>query len=213
MPYKLFSFFRSSASYRVRIALNLKDISYELESKHLRRGEHRKAEFRELNPAGLVPVLDHDGSILTQSIAIIEYLDEIVPTPPLLPAEPRERAIVRSMALDIACEMHPLCNLRVLRYLAEELDQDEPSINRWYRHWMAAGFGGLETAVGRYSSGQYCFGDRISLADVCLVPQMNNARRFGCDLSPYAALTRIAEALEQHPAFIAARPETQPDAE
>jgi maleylacetoacetate isomerase len=213
MPYKLFSYFRSSASYRVRIALNLKGLSYDIESKHLRRLDHRTAEFLNVNPQGLLPVLEHDGQYFAQSIAIIEYLDEIQPNPALLPTSPAARAIVRSMALHIACEMHPLGNLRVLQYLKQELEHDEDTINRWYCHWIAEGFRGLEQMVARQSGGPYCYGDRISLADVCLVPQIHNARRFGCDLNPYPLLSRIAEHLQREPAFVAAQPDKQPDAD
>ncbi len=213
MTYKLFSYFRSSASYRVRIALNLKQIDYELIPIHLRHGEHQSSDYRSRNPQGLVPALEHDGKQLAQSLAIIEYTNTRVPTPPLLPGEPFSRATVRAMAQNIACDMHPLCNLRVLKYLRTVLRQDDDAVTRWYQHWMAEGFEGLERSFEQYSDGQYCFGAELSLADICLVPQVHNARRFGFDLKPYPLTSKITESLEQHPAFIAARPDQQPDAE
>lgn len=212
MQYKLYSYFRSSASYRVRIALNLKGIRYDIEPRHLRRGEHRTSAFLRLNPQGLVPVLEHDGQYFSQSLAIIEYVEERHPLPSLLPPEPQARAIVRSMALTIACDMHPLCNLRVLQYLRQELDRDEDAVNGWYRHWIAEGFDALEPMIAE-CRGQYCFGDEITIADVCLLPQVHNARRFGCDLGAYPCITDIAGALSAHPAFVAAEPSRQPDAE
>jgi maleylpyruvate isomerase len=212
MQYKLFSYFRSSASYRVRIALSLKGLQYEIETLHLRRGDHRTSSYLELNPQGLLPALEHEGHCFTQSLAIIEYLDEIHPVPPLMPSAPRAKAIVRAMALDIACEMHPLCNLRVLQYLRKELSHDEETVKSWYRHWIAQGFDGLERTLTRHA-GRFCFGDLVTLADVCLLPQVNNARRFDCDISGYPVISRIAEELAAHPAFIAAQPALQPDAE
>jgi maleylacetoacetate isomerase len=213
MTLTLHSYFRSSAAYRVRIALNLKALDYEIVTQHLRLGEHRAPAFRALNPQGLVPVLEHDGHPFGQSLAIIEYLDEIAPEPPLLPLAPEDRAIVRAMALIVACEMHPLCNLRVLRYLRHELARDEDAIDRWYRHWMAEGFTALEALVVRHGTESFCFGSTPSLADVCLVPQVYNAQRFECDLTPYPTVMRIAERLAALPAFAAARPELQPDTE
>jgi maleylacetoacetate isomerase len=211
---KLYTFYRSSAAFRVRIALNLKGLTYESVPKHLRHAEHRKTEYLAINPQGLVPVLEHDGAVLTQSLAIIEYLDERFPTPPLLPRTPAERAQVRAMAQAIACEIHPLNNLRVLDYLREVLGQDDDGVNRWYRHWIAEGLRPLEELVRRQSGdGQYCFGNAVSLADVLLVPQMYNARRFKCDLTPFPTLVKISAHLEQLAAFAAARPEAQPDAE
>jgi maleylacetoacetate isomerase len=211
---KLYTFYRSSAAFRVRIALNLKGLTYESVPKHLRHAEHRKAEYLAINPQGLVPVLEHEGAVLTQSLAIIEYLDERFPTPPLLPRTPVERAQVRAMAQAIACEIHPLNNLRVLNYLREVLGQDDEGVNRWYRHWIGEGFRPLEELARQQSGdGQYCFGNDVSLADVLLVPQMYNARRFKCDLTPFPTLVKISAHLEQLPAFAAARPEVQPDAE
>ena len=215
MALRLYTYFRSSAAFRVRIALNLKGLEYEPVPVHFSRGggEHRRPEFASLNPQGLLPVLDHDGTVLTQSLAIIEYLDARFPEPGLIPAGPVERARVQALAQLIACETHPLNNLRVLRYLRGELDLAEPAVERWYRHWVAESFRALETFLIRYSGGQYCYGDAVGLADVCLVPQVYNARRFGCVLDAYPTLTRIADTLAGQAAFARAAPENQPDAE
>lgn len=208
---KLYGYFRSSASFRVRIALALKGIEVEQTHVHLPSGAHRDPAFLARNPQGFLPALElDDGTILTQSLAIIEYLDEIRPEPPLLPADPAGRARVRAMAELIACDIHPLNNLRVLKYLKDPLGHDQETVNRWYRHWIAEGFAALETLVsGR--DGACCHGNQIGLADICLVPQMWNARRFETDLSPYPRLVRIDAALRAHPAFLAAAPEQQPD--
>jgi maleylacetoacetate isomerase len=211
---KLYTYFRSSAAYRVRIALNYKGLGYEPISVHLRREEHRSENYRELNPQALVPALDDDGTVIPQSLAIIEYLEEMHPAPALLPATPQDRAIVRSMALLIAAEMHPLCNLRTLVYLKDRLGHDEATVNAWYHHWVAEGFGSLERMAKRYSGdGRHCFGSAVTMADVCLVPQMLNARRFDCNLDGYPTLMAIDEALVRLPAFAAAHPSKQPDAE
>ncbi len=211
---KLYTYFRSSAAYRVRIALGVKGISYQSAFVHLRDGEHLKPGFREVNPHGLVPVLEDEGRTLTQSLAIIEYLEEAHPEPPLLPHSPADRATVRSMALAIACEIHPLNNLRVLNYLRGTLGLDENGVNAWYRHWIAAGLQGLEEQAKHTSAdGRYLFGSSVTLADVCLVPQMYNARRFNCDLEPYPTLRAIDAHLQTLPAFAAAAPEAQPDAQ
>jgi maleylacetoacetate isomerase len=212
---KLYTYFRSSAAYRVRIALNVKGLSYESVSKDLRNqaGEHRRSEYLSLNPQGLIPALEHEGRVLSQSLAIVEYLDERFPEPPLLPRGPADRALVRALALGVACDMHPLNNLRVLNYLRDELKQDEDSVNRWYAHWVAEGFRGLEEMAKRSSGDcRHCFGSAVTVADIFLVPQMFNARRFKCDVSPYPTLVSIASHLEQLPAFHAARPDAQPDA-
>ena len=209
---RLYSFFRSSAAYRVRIALNVKGVDYETVSVDLPSAAHRAPEFRAVNPQATIPTLDDDGTILWQSLAIIEYLDARYRSPRLIPAEPVARARVQALAQLIACEIHPLNNLRVLQYLRGELKLDEAAVNKWYAHWIAEAFGSLETLVGRFSGGRYCFGDSLSLADVCLVPQMYNARRFNCDLTPYPTLVRIADGLRANPAFARAAPENQPDA-
>ena len=209
---KLHNYFRSSASFRVRIALNLKGLPYEYLSKLLTKSEHRSADYLALNPQGLIPALEVSGSVLSQSLAIIEYLDEQHPTPPLLPADPIGRAHVRSMGLAIACDVHPLNNLRVLNYLKGPLGQDEAGVNTWYRHWITIGFTALEAQVRQHTAGRYCYGDALSLADVLLVPQVYNARRFDTDLSGFPTLVAISTHLEAHPAFETARPEVQPDA-
>ncbi len=209
---RLYSYFRSSAAYRVRIALNVKGVDYETVTVDLPASAHRTAEFRAVNPQATIPTLDDGGTILWQSLAIIEYLDTRFPEPRLIPHEPVARARVQALAQLIACETHPLNNLRVLKYLRGELKLDDAAVGKWYSHWVAEAFGPLETLVGRWSGGRYCFGDSLSLADVYLVPQMYNARRFNCDVTPYPALVRIVAGLEQEPAFARAAPERQPDA-
>lgn len=212
---QLYGYFRSSATYRARIALNLKGIEYRLMVCHLRKGEQRDPAYLALNPQGLVPALaTDDGAVLTQSLAIIEYLDETHPQPPLLPDDPIGRARVRSLAQLIACEMHPLNNLRVLKYLKAPLGHDQSTIDAWYRYWVAAGFDALEQRLaGEAATGAFCHGDRPTLADVCLVPQVTNARRFDCDLEPYPTIRRIDAACLELAPFQAAAPERQPDAE
>jgi maleylacetoacetate isomerase len=208
---RLYSFFRSSAAYRVRIVLNLKGVSYETLTVDLPAGVHRAPDFRALNPQATIPTLDDDGTILWQSLAIIEYLDTRFPAPQLIPADPVARAHVQALAQLIVCEIHPLNNLRVLQYLRNQLTLDEATVGKWYSHWIAEGFGPLETLVTRHG-GHYCYGDSLSIADVCLVPQLYNARRFNCDLAPYPTLVQIAAGLESNPAFAAAAPHLQPDA-
>lgn len=211
---KLYNYFRSSAAFRVRIALNLKGLEYESISKAFAKNEHRAADYLALNPQGLIPALEVDGTAISQSLAIIEYLNDLHPQPPLLPDEPLARAQVRSMALAIACDIHPLNNLRVLNYLRQGLGQNDEGVNTWYRHWVGEGFRGLELQAAKHSSAQrHCFGDTLSLADVCLVPQMYNARRFDVDLTPYPKLVAISTHLESWPAFASARPEAQPHAQ
>jgi maleylpyruvate isomerase len=212
---KLYGYFRSSAAYRVRIALNLKGIDYQLAIRHLRKGEQRDPAFLAINPQGLVPALETDeGAVLIQSLAIIEYLDETCPEPPLLPVDPAGRARVRALAQLIACEIHPLNNLRVLKYLKDPLGHDQPTIDTWYRHWVATGFEALEQGLsGASETGEFCHRDRPTLADVCLVPQVANARRFDCDLTPYPTIRRIDAACLELAPFQAAAPERQPDAE
>lgn len=217
---KLYSYFRSSASYRVRIALNLKRLAYDVVPVHLLRngGEQFSAEYRNLNPDGLVPALideaDGRADALTQSLAIIEYLEERHPDPPLLPHDPIDRAYVRSIALSIACDIHPLNNLRVLRYLVRELKVSEDGKNTWYRHWCEQGLAAIETTLARDRRvGQFCFGDAPTLADCCLVPQIANAQRLNCNLSAMPTIMRIHEACLALDAFSNAAPANQPDAE
>ena len=209
---RLYSFYLSSAAFRVRIALNLKGVDYETVAVNLSQGEHREAEFLATNPQATVPVIDDDGVVLWQSLAIIDYLDSRYPTPRLIPAEPVARARVQALAQLIVCEMHPLNNLRVRNYLRGELGLDEAGASRWYKHWIADGFTSLEALVRRFSGGRYCFADTVSAADVCLVPQVYNARRFDCDLTSYPTLVGIADRLSTEPAFAHAAPELQPDA-
>ncbi|HXF75324.1 MAG TPA: maleylacetoacetate isomerase [Methylomirabilota bacterium] len=212
---KLYTFFRSSASYRVRIALNLKGLDYQQVPIHLRRGggEQFSAAYRAINPQELVPALEDDGKIFTQSLAIIEYLEEKYPKPALLPSDPAGRAIVRGMALSIACEVHPIQNLRVLNYLKANCHQTDEQVSRWARHWIDLGLSALEQSIVRHGEGKFCYGEAPTLADVCLVPQLGNARRFGCDLSRYPTLLAIEKNCAALPAFASAAPEKQPDAE
>jgi maleylpyruvate isomerase len=213
---KLYTFFRSSASYRVRIALNLKGLTYESVPVHLRRGggEQLGAAYKAINPQALVPAFEDNGKILTQSLAIIEYLDEIHPNPALLPKDSAERAFVRSMALVIACEVHPIQNLRVLSYVKKEYNQTDEQVNHWAQHWIDLGLSPLEQMIGAQAKrGKFCFGDTPTLADICLIPQLGNARRYGCDLSKYPAILAIEKHCNTVPAFANAAPEKQPDAE
>ena len=212
---KLYTYFRSSAAFRTRIALNIKGIAYEPASIEMRApaSAHRTQEFLAINPQGLVPALQHDGATIAQSLAIIEYLNETHPDPPLLPASPVDRAHVRAMALAVACDVHPLNNLRVLNYLRAPLALDEDTVNAWYHHWVGAGFTGLEENARRTTGdGHHMFGTTVTLADIFIVPQMYNARRFKCDLEPYPTLRQICTHLESLPAFAKAAPEMQPDA-
>ncbi|MDW5376172.1 maleylacetoacetate isomerase [Halomonas sp. HP20-15] len=211
---KLYGYFRSSAAYRVRIALNLKGLDYERVAVDLVNGEQRSGDNLARNPQGLVPTLEtDDGARLTQSLAICEYLDERYPDPPLLPSDAEARARVRALAQLIACEIHPLDNLKVLKYLTGELGLDEAAKLTWYRHWIAEGFDALEMSLADSpATGAFCHGDAPGLADLCLVPQVFNAKRFECDLSGYPTLRRIAERCETLEAFQRARPEHQPDA-
>jgi len=217
---KLYSYFRSSASYRVRIALNLKSLAYEVVPIHLLRngGEQFAPEYRKLNPDALVPALiddtASDAAALTQSVAIIEYLEEMYPQTPLLPPTALDRAYVRGIALSIACDIHPLNNLRVLRYLVRQMKVDEEAKNAWYRHWCEQGLASIETLLASdRRTGTFCFGETPSLADCCLVPQVANAQRFGCDMSRLPTVMRINEACLALDAFANAAPGRQPDAE
>jgi maleylacetoacetate isomerase len=213
---KLHNYFRSSASYRVRIALNFKGLPYEYVPVHLLKdgGQQLAPSFRTLNPDSLTPVLDDEGQVLTQSLAIIEYLDETRPLPPLLPRTAVERAYVRSIALAIACEIHPLNNLRVLRYLVKTLELSEEQKNTWYRHWVEQGLASLETRlVAEARSGLCALGDAVTIADVVIVPQIFNAQRMDCNLGSVPTVMRIFDHCMQLPAFIDAQPSAQPDAE
>ena len=213
---KLYSFFRSSAAYRVRIALNVKGLEYEYVAKHLVRngGEHKLADYLALNPQGFIPALEHDGALITQSVAIIEYLEEAFPSPSLLPSRAIDRAAVRAMSQLVACDIHPLNNLRVLNYLKAPLSQNSDAVAEWYRHWIDEGFAAFEKLIIKHSTdGCHCFGDAVTMADVLLVPQVANSRRYQMDLGKYPALHKVTTHLESIPAFLAARPEVQPDAE
>ncbi|HEX7402419.1 MAG TPA: maleylacetoacetate isomerase [Usitatibacter sp.] len=210
----LHDYFRSSAAYRVRIALNLKGLEAERRFVHLRKNEQRAPGFLAVNPQGLVPalVLD-DGTALTQSLAIIEYLEERHPSPPLLPQGAEDRAFVRAIALAIACDIHPLNNLRVLRYLESACGVDEPKRNEWYRHWIDEGFAAIEPQLASRASGRYSLGNTPTLADICLVPQVANAGRLKIPMDPYPRIRAINEACLSLPAFDRAQPSMQPDAE
>jgi maleylpyruvate isomerase len=213
---KLYSYFRSSAAYRVRIALNLKGLPYDYMPVHLTRGggEQFSAAYRGLNPQALVPLLQDGAQTFAQSIAIIEYLEETHPQPALLPKSPEARARVRALALAVACEIHPLNNTRVLKYLTGDLGVSEDAKQTWYRHWVAEGLHALEsTLVGDAERGMFCHGDSPGLADCCLVPQLANARRFDCDISAYPTLLEIDKNCQALDAFQRAAPAQQPDAE
>jgi maleylacetoacetate isomerase len=211
---KLHNYFRSSASFRVRIALELKGLGYEYLPVHLVKGEHRQEKYAAVSASGLVPTLEtDDGQLLSQSMAIIEYLDETHPQVPLLPKEPIGRAKVRALAQLIACEIHPLNNLRVLKYLVRDMKLDEEAKNTWYRHWVRSGLELFEAELQRLPAGKYCYGDSPTLADCCLVPQIFNGQRFNVDFS---GLTRTMAAFEtcmKDPAFQRAQPSNCPDNE
>ncbi len=210
----LHEYFRSSASFRVRIALNLKGIEYQAVSYHLRRGEHRLPDYLALNPAGLVPTLELSGHAISQSLAIIELIDEIHPNPSFLPDNPLDRATVRSLAQMIACDIHPLNNLRVLNYLRENLGSDEHAVKQWYNHWLAQGFLALEAQLQRHAGrGLYCFGNAPSLADICLVPQCVNAAKYDFDIGQYPVIAAIFARCLSLPAVNMAMPSRQPDAQ
>jgi maleylacetoacetate isomerase len=213
---KLYSYFRSSAAYRVRIALNLKGLAYETVPVHLTRGggEQLAPGYRKLNPQALVPLLLDGERVLAQSLAIMEYLEEIHPLPPLLPKNPAARARVRALALAVACDLHPLNNLRVLNYLTGPMGLGDDAKQTWYRHWIAEGLGALEASLASdRETGKFCHGDAPGLADCCLVPQLANAHRFKCDVSPYPTLLRIENNCQALVAFRRAAPDQQPDAE
>ena len=209
-------FFRSGAAWRCRIAFGLKGIAPEFVPVHLRRGggEQKTPAYKAMNPQGLVPTLEVDGHALTQSLAIIEWLDETMPEPALLPKDPFERAEVRAFALAIACDIHPINNLRILNYLKDPLGHSQDEVDAWYRHWCEAGLSALEAVARRHAGkGRFVFGDAPGLGEICLVPQMGGARRFGTDTNAYPRLTEVEAACMALPAFADAVPGKQPDAE
>ncbi|OSZ41269.1 maleylacetoacetate isomerase [Alcaligenes faecalis] len=212
----LYSYFRSSAAYRVRIGLNLKGLDYQIKPVHLLKdgGQQHQPDYVQINPVQLLPALDDDGLIITQSLAILEYLDERYPELPLLPKASAERAWARSMAQTVACDIHPLNNLRVLQYLKNELHAEEDARNQWYRHWVQVGLEGLEALVQRHGKKDhlFIFGDTPGIAEICLIPQMFNARRFEIDLSAFPRLLAVEEKCLELSAFQEAAPDRQPDA-
>jgi maleylacetoacetate isomerase len=212
---KLHGYYRSSAAFRVRIALNLKKLDYASAFIHLRRGDQAQPGYLGINPQGLVPALEMDGGhTLIQSLPIIEYLDETHPEPPLLPPDAAGRARVRALAAIVACDIHPLNNLRVLRYLHRSLGQGEAAIGAWYNHWIESGFAAIEQLLARDArTGRFCHGDNPGLADIALVPQVVNAERYRLDLSPYPTISRIFKTCMTLDAFAAAHPQRQPDYE
>ena len=210
---RLYSYWRSSAAYRVRIALNLKQIEYQLVPVNLTADAHRSDEYLDSNPQGLVPALEHDGVVFSQSLSIIEYLDSVAAKPLMLPRNPVARAHVAAIAQAIACDIHPLNNLRVTNYLKQELGQGPSAVQGWYSHWIEQGFTALETWAETYSEKRrYLYGDSVSLADVCLVPQVYNARRFDISLDAFPNLVAIDSHLQSLPEVIAAAPDRQADA-
>ena len=211
----LYSYFRSSAAFRVRIALNLKGIKPEMHFVQLRKGEQHDGAYTRINPQRLVPVLASDGDVIGQSLAIIEYLDALKPDPPLLPRGAKAQARVRQIALGVACDIHPIANLRVLQYLKAKFGADEDAVLEWQRHWIGEGLAALEQILANDpGTDRFCHGTTPTIADICLIPQIYNARhRAEMDLSPYPTLLRIEEAAYTLPAFVSARPENQPDAE
>ena len=214
-PLVLFDYWRSSAAYRVRIALHIKGLAFEQRPVNLVRdgGEQHGEDYRELNPQGLVPALTHGGQVLTQSMAICEYLDELFPARPLLPRDPVERARVRSLALAVACDIHPLNNLRVQLRLKQSFAADNGAVTAWMNHWMSVGFAAIEQWLDRAgNAGQFCHGDEPGLADCFLVPQVYNAERYNCDLAPFPLIREVTARCRRLPAFAAAAPEAQPDA-
>jgi len=208
----LHGYWRSGTSYRVRIALGVKGVAYAQAAHDLRTGAQIAPEYRALNPQGLVPALEAQGAVLTQSPAILEWLEERYPDPPLLPPDPLDRAQVRAMAALVACDVHPLNNLRVLNALRADFGADEAAVRAWIARWIGDGFAALEQLVGRHGRG-FAWGDRPTLADCCLVPQLYAAERFGVDLAPYPAVVAAGERARALHAFAAARPEAQPDAD
>ena len=204
----LHDYYRSSAAYRVRIALGLKGVEYDHHIVNLAHGDQKLAEFRAKNPQGFVPCLEIDGLVLTQSLAICDYLDAQYAQVPFVPSDPADRAHVLALALTVACDIHPLNNLRILKYLTGELGVDDDAKDAWYRHWVIEGLAALE-ALAAPKAGSFLVGDTPTLADICLVPQLYNARRFAVPLDPYPTLRRADEAAAAHPAFAAAHPDRQ----
>ena len=210
---KLYTYWRSSAAYRVRIALNLKGLAFESVPVHLAKDEQHGAVFKDVNPQALIPVLRHGDRVLTQSLAIMEYLDETFPERPLLPAVARDRQRARAIAAMVACDIHPLGNLRVQQYLERELGATQAQREGWTRHWIGKGFEAIERVLADSpATGEFCEGDRPTIADCCLVPQVYNARRFNLDMAVFPTISRIDAACQVLEAFRAARPERQPDA-
>ncbi|MFA4938684.1 maleylacetoacetate isomerase [Brevundimonas sp.] len=208
----LHGYWRSGASYRVRIALYLKGLGYDLSAHDLRKGEQKTADYLALNPQGMVPALQDGDLIVTQSPAILEWLEETHPEPSLLPTGANDRAAVRAMAALIGCDIHPLNNLRVLKALRSNFDADQATVDAWAAGWIAPGFDALEALIARHG-GAWCFGDAPTLADCYLIPQLYSARRFNMDLSPWPRLLAIEATAEAHPAFVSAHPDRQPDAD
>ncbi|HMI18671.1 MAG TPA: maleylacetoacetate isomerase [Sphingomonas sp.] len=208
----LHGYWRSSAVYRVRIALNLKHLDYQQIGHDLRTGEQNTPAYKAIAPAGLVPAVEHAGQVYVQSLAIIEWLEERWPNAPLLPGAIEQRAIVRAMATTIAADIHPLNNLRILKYLKKDFEREQEQIDSWVAHWIGEGFAALEVLIDRHGDG-YAFGEFPTMADCFLVPQVYNAERFGIDLTPFPKLTAAAEKARAHPAFAAAHPDLQPGAE
>jgi maleylacetoacetate isomerase/maleylpyruvate isomerase len=210
---KLYTFFRSSAAIRMRIALNCKGLAYESQIVSLPKDEHKLAAYIAVNPQGLVPALEDGGKTYVQSLAMMEYLEETYPQPALLPATAEDRAYVRAVAQIVACEIHPLNNLRTLRYVKKSYGLDEEGVNVWYRHWIAEGLGSMEAFLASCGkTGKHCYRDQVTIADCCLVPQVFNAQRFDCDLAPYPGIMAIFGHCMRLDAFIAAQPSRQPDA-
>ena len=211
---KLYGYWRSSAAYRVRIAMHLKSIPFENLSVHLVKngGEQHTPDYVALNPTHLVPTLVDDDLVLNQSLAILEYIDEKFPSCPLVFGDIEQRAKIKAFSFDIACEIHPVNNLRVQQYLVKELNQTDEAKLAWTHHWMKTGFEAIETKLAKHA-GKFCFGDQVSLADICLIPQVYNANRFGLDMTPFPNITRIVEHCNSLPAFQLALPENQPDAQ
>lgn len=209
---KLYSYYRSSAAYRVRIALNLKQIDYQQQAVNLFTEEEQKDAYKKINPQSMVPVLEHDGHVFFQSMAILEYLEESFPDPALLPDLAAARSQVRALANIIACDIHPLNNLRILKYLAHQYDITQEAQNRWYRHWIEQGFQAFETHLKVCSEGLFCFADKPGMADALLIPQVFNAKRFDVDMSPFPVISSIDKHCSTLPAFVTAHPDNQPDA-